>query len=72
MLHFKGGFSKLRSTFHTWRLIVDDGAYRELVAQKQAQSAWDAPTNGFFPAYRMDSLKSVGRAEKQEASAARE
>ncbi len=35
LLHFKSGFSKLRSTFHTWRLIVDERAYRELVAQSR-------------------------------------
>jgi Acetyltransferase (GNAT) domain len=70
LLHFKGGFSKLRSTFHTWRLIVDEAAYRKLVAQSRAQlSMTDEPSNGFFPEYRADYPKTVRRPEKQEASA---
>jgi hypothetical protein len=70
LLHFKEGFSKLHGTFQTWRLIVDDTAYRELVAQKRAQSTvTDETSNGFFPEYRVDNPKSVCRAEKQEASA---
>jgi len=70
LLHFKSGFSKLRSTFHTWRLIVDEKAYCELVAQNRAQAAViDESANGFFPEYRIDYPKKVCRAEKQEASA---
>ena len=70
LLHFKGGFSKLRSDFHSWRLIVDEPAYRDLVAQNRAQSAvTDDSPNGFFPEYRIDYAKSVCGAEKEEASA---
>jgi hypothetical protein len=70
LLHFKEGFSKLRSDFHTWRLIVDEPAYRGLVAQNRAQaSVTEESPNGFFPEYRIDYPKSVCGADKQEASA---
>src|SRR5580692_6872502 len=69
LLHFKGGFSKLRSNFHSWRLIVDEPAYRELVAQNRAQaSVTDDSPNGFFPEYRIDYPKNVCSEDKQEAS----
>jgi hypothetical protein len=69
LLHFKSGFSKLRSAFHTWRLIVNEPAYRELVAQNRAQAAIvDEAPSGFFPEYRIDYPRNGNRAEKQEAS----
>ncbi len=69
LLHFKGAFSKLRSTFCTWRLIVDENCYRALVAENRAQAAVieEQPTS-FFPEYRIDYPRTVSRAE-QEASA---
>jgi hypothetical protein len=70
LLHFKEGFSKLRSTFCTWRLIVDRTAYRELVAKNRARSAVvEETSNGFFPEYRTDSPRNVSLTEKQEATA---
>jgi Acetyltransferase (GNAT) domain len=70
LLHFKTGFSKLQSTFHTWRLIVDEAAYRDLVAQNQARaSVTTDESNGFFPEYRIDYSKSVRQAQKREMSA---
>jgi hypothetical protein len=70
LLHFKSGFSKLRGRFHTWRLIVDQCAYRELVAQNRAQSAdSDEGPSTYFPEYRADPPKRIRGAEKQEASA---
>jgi Acetyltransferase (GNAT) domain len=72
LLHFKSGFSKLRSTFHTWRLVVDPEAYRELVAKSRAQAAYDEQPSSYFPEYRIDRPASVQSAEKQEASAIRE
>ncbi len=72
LLHFKSGFSKLRSTFHTWRLIVDPDAYRELVAQSRALSdSHDEEPSGYFPEYRVDRPTSVGSTE-QEASSLQE
>jgi lipid II:glycine glycyltransferase (peptidoglycan interpeptide bridge formation enzyme) len=72
LLHFKSGFSKLRGAFHTWRLIVDPEAYRELVAKSRAQAAQDEEPSGYFPEYRIDRPGIVQSAEKQEASAIRE
>jgi hypothetical protein len=70
LLHFKAGFSKHRATFHTWRLIVDEQAYRELVAQNRAQAAVaDEQSTGFFPEYRIDYPKSICSAATQEAAA---
>jgi hypothetical protein len=69
LLHFKSGFSKLRSTFHTWRLIVDPEAYRELVVQSRALSdSHEEEPTGYFPEYRIDRPKTVSSTE-QEASA---
>jgi lipid II:glycine glycyltransferase (peptidoglycan interpeptide bridge formation enzyme) len=68
LLHFKSGFSKLRSTFHTWRLIVDEDAYRELVAQNRALSETpEEESTSYFPEYRVDRPKLVRSAEQQEA-----
>jgi len=70
LLHFKGAFSKLQSTFRTWRLIVDENAYRALVAENRAQAAVieEEASGSFFPEYRIDYPRSVSR-EGQEASA---
>jgi hypothetical protein len=73
LLHFKTGFSKLQSTFHTWRLIVDPQAYRDLVVRSRAQSASDNDEpSGYFPEYRVDRPRSVQSAVPQEATAIKE
>ena len=49
---FKRGFSKLSNTFHTWRLITDEGAYQAAVTEWEKQSGVTADRiDGFFPAY---------------------
>jgi len=63
LLHFKGAFSKLHSTFCTWRLIVDEVAYHSLVAQNRAQAAMiEETSDSFFPEYRIDYPRTVSRA----------
>jgi GNAT acetyltransferase-like protein len=51
LMHFKAGFSDERHVFRTLRVVVDDPAYRRLVADRDP--ALD-PTDldGFFPLYR--------------------
>ncbi len=53
LFEFKAGFSHARHPFFTWRLVVDDSAYRRLVRGWTALSG-EAPdeVSGFFPAYR--------------------
>lgn len=61
LFHFKAGFSDRRLPFHTWRLILDEGGYRELAgpAGVPARGVPGAPVpdapSGFFPAYRAPS-----------------
>jgi hypothetical protein len=53
LFQFKAGYSKQRSQFNTWRLIVDDEAYRELLASRQIHINEDQPGSGdYFPEYR--------------------
>ncbi len=53
LFQFKSGFSKLRSDFHTWRAVVDVGAYQALVRRWEQHTATEAEDlGGFFPAYR--------------------
>jgi hypothetical protein len=51
--HFKAGFSPLRHSVRSWRLICDPEAYRRLVRAWEARAGVpaDAP-DAFFPAYR--------------------
>jgi hypothetical protein len=45
LMLFKAGFSDVRHAFRTWRVVLDESAYRRL-------SGDDGRTDGFFPAYR--------------------
>jgi hypothetical protein len=48
LFRFKAGFSKLRRSFRTWRVIVDGDRYAAL----SGGTATAPDTAGFFPAYR--------------------
>lgn len=53
LFQFKAGYSKMRSRFNTWRLIIDSEAYRELLALRQIGVAGGEHASGdFFPEYR--------------------
>jgi hypothetical protein len=55
LLHFKGGFSRLRCPFKTWRLVLDPTAYEQLVAQRTAwhrKHGLEPAESDYFPAYR--------------------
>ena len=53
LLHFKSGFSKLRSTFRSFRLVTDPLAYERIVAQwSPAEARKTIDFDGYFPAYR--------------------
>lgn len=53
LLLFKGGFSPLRHTFATLRMVIDESAYGRLVAA--ADPELDPRTHsGFFPLYRQE------------------
>ncbi len=55
LFHFKAGFSKVRHSFYTWRAIMDDKAYAEMVRQWEIKSDLTADgIDGFFPAYRKE------------------
>jgi lipid II:glycine glycyltransferase (peptidoglycan interpeptide bridge formation enzyme) len=47
LFHFKSGFSNVRSSFHTWRWIVDENAYAMTCKLAHAPIG-----SRFFPAYR--------------------
>lgn len=50
---FKRGFTKHSSSFHTWRLIVDDQEYlRRSRAWEQLNGVPADGIEGYFPAYR--------------------
>ncbi len=51
LFHFKSGFSKLRSEFHTWRIIVDRHKY-QLLCQRAASLKAQELNASFFPQYR--------------------
>jgi hypothetical protein len=61
LMHFKAGFSDVRHTFRTLRVVVDEGEYRRLVlAGGPTASLTEDPSDpvdpddlgGFFPLYR--------------------
>lgn len=54
LFKFKAGFSKLRTPFHTLRMVVDPDAFRSLSVARhpELQPASLADLGGFFPAYR--------------------
>jgi hypothetical protein len=62
---FKAGFSQLRHTMHTWRIIADAPAYDRLTrAWEQTTGVAADPPDGFFPAYRKPAAQTArgGRA----------
>lgn len=53
LLNFKLGFSKLSTSFATYRLIADERAYLQLVQSWESEHRSMADSSqGFFPAYR--------------------
>jgi hypothetical protein len=48
LFQFKAGFSDLRSSFQTWRVICDDARYVKLTDDA---GVFGASVDGFFPAY---------------------
>jgi Acetyltransferase (GNAT) domain len=48
LFQFKAGFSNLRSSFQTWRVICDDARYIQLTEDAGVSGA---SIDGFFPAY---------------------
>ena len=51
--HFKLGFSARVHPMLSWRLVVDEAAYRDLVERwEERVHATPQPVDGFFPAYR--------------------
>lgn len=50
LFEFKAGFSSLRTSFQTWRVVCDPNRYSELV---RAAGVLSSAPDGFFPAYRM-------------------
>lgn len=49
---FKAGFSGATRPYHTMRIVLDPGAYRELSAEAGADVDPE-DTSGYFPAYRL-------------------
>jgi Acetyltransferase (GNAT) domain len=53
LFEFKAGFSHKRHPFYTWRIIVDEPAYRALIGRWESLAGIQADgPEGFFPAYR--------------------
>jgi hypothetical protein len=48
LFQFKAGFSDLRSSFETWRVICDEARYLKLIEDAGVSGA---SVDGFFPAY---------------------
>jgi hypothetical protein len=51
LFSYKAGFSPNRHPFHTWRVVTDPAAYRELV-ERRNPAADLADMSGTFPPYR--------------------
>ncbi|GAA4587996.1 hypothetical protein BJY16_008412 [Actinoplanes octamycinicus] len=51
LFSYKAGFSPSRHPFHTWRVVTDPGAYRDLVLQRRP-GADPADLSSTFPSYR--------------------
>lgn len=51
LFSYKAGFSPSRHPFHTWRVVTDPDAYRELVRQRRPE-ADPADLSATFPSYR--------------------
>ena len=53
LFQFKSGFSKLRSPFYTYRLVLDEPHYAKLKQRWQELAGLPCPSDdGFFPVYR--------------------
>ncbi|HVM14714.1 MAG TPA: GNAT family N-acetyltransferase [Egibacteraceae bacterium] len=65
LFRFKSGFSKERFPYHVVRLVVDQDAAEELVAQRHAWLSAQGLTasTDFFPAYRAPAVKPDPREE---------
>ena len=63
LLHFKAGFSSLRSEFLTYRLVCDPEKYDALCRDLQS---FTSETNNYFPRYRM-----TGVSESEQTRAVR-
>lgn len=58
LFEFKAGFSKLRSDFYTYRMILDQDKYATLVRLcGEKCGSVDQSSSQFFPAYRDPSIK---------------
>lgn len=51
LFRFKSGFSDARLPFRTWRIVVDEVAYRRLVTARAPQTD-PSDLSSYFPAYR--------------------
>jgi len=51
LFSYKAGFSPNRHPFHTWRVVTDQGAYRNLIQQRNP-AVDPADMSGTFPPYR--------------------
>jgi hypothetical protein len=51
LFSYKAGFSPSRHPFHTWRVVTDPGAYRDLVRRRRPE-ADPADLTATFPSYR--------------------
>jgi hypothetical protein len=51
LFSYKSGFSPSRHAFHTWRVVTDPGAYRDLVVERRPQADPD-DLAATFPSYR--------------------
>lgn len=54
LFHFKAGFSDRRFLYQTWRCVVDERAYRQLLGLGQEDQL---QLDGFFPAYKDSSRR---------------
>lgn len=52
LFHFKAGFSPLRRSFSTARIIVNPATYEDLTEAWAASAGGTIEPDGFFPAYR--------------------
>lgn len=57
LFKFKSKYSPARSSFHTWRMIINEPVYEKLVNVKGMESVKDEDRlSGFFPAYRKPTI----------------
>jgi lipid II:glycine glycyltransferase (peptidoglycan interpeptide bridge formation enzyme) len=54
LFQFKAAYSKHRSQFSTWRVIIDQQVYRDLLQSRQIEVDWQHAGSGkFFAEYRV-------------------